>query len=175
MQTNTHETPTHDFEAHLVNEAATGTGDRLPYEMLLCQRANFLKQTCVSTSDKAANPIIFFNQQRQMIHANKAALVEIIGKDIKDAIGLRLGELFGCDHKMSQERDDVYKCQDCNNMTALRAALAGRQSVETRHLIMHPFDRPIRAVFKVSSVPISAGDEYLAMLIFEEVKDSDAI
>jgi hypothetical protein len=109
-----------------------------------------------------------------MVHANAPAM-EMIRRKIDEALGLRLGELFGCDHKMQSKPGEVYTCQDCNSMTTLRAALAGRQCAETRFLIMHPNDRPIRAVYHISSIPVSADDENLAMMIFEKVDDSGAM
>jgi hypothetical protein len=161
----------HTFETQLVAEAASGTGDRLPYEELMAERANLLKQPFITTSDKATNPIMFFNQHRQLLHANEVALAEIARRTIDECVGLRLGEIFGCDHKMNTLPNELYKCQDCNSMLSLRAALQGRQSVETRHLIMHPGDNPERAVYKINSVPISACDDHLAMIILEKTDD----
>ena len=164
--------PQHTFETQLVDEAASGTGDRVPYELLLVERAHLLKQPYIDSADKASNPILFFNQHRQMVHANAPALAQLLRIKIDEAVGLRLGELFGCDHKMSSRPGEVYTCQDCNSMHALRSALQGRQSTETRYLVMHPKDRPVRAVFRISSVPVSAGGEHFAMIIFEKIEDA---
>jgi len=171
VRTNPENLPQHKFETQLIDEAASGTGDRLPYDDLIAERANLLRQIYIATSDSAKNPILFFNQHRQLLHANAIALAEIARRPIDECIGLRLGEIFGCDHKMSSAPDEIYVCQDCNTMLSLRAALQGRQSVETRSLIMHPNDRPACAAYKISSIPISAGDSHLAMLIFEKADD----
>ena len=166
--------PRHTFETQVIDEAASGTGNRLPYEELLAQHELLLRQSFLLAADNARNPILFFSQRRQMVHANERAL-EMIRLTMGEALGLRLGELFGCDHKMQSKPGEVYVCQDCNSMSALRAALSGRQCAETRHLIMHPNDRPIRAVYHISAVPVSADDEYMAMLIFEKVDGADML
>jgi hypothetical protein len=168
------ELPQHTFETQLVDEAASGTGDRLPYEQLMIERENLLRQSYIQVSDNAKNPILYFNQRRQLLHANAAALAELARRPINECVGLRLGEIFGCDHKMRSNADEVYVCQDCNFMPALRAALQGRHSVETQHLIMHPLDKSVHAVYKISSIPVSAGDDHLAMMIFEKVDDTHA-
>jgi hypothetical protein len=175
VQTDLTDNLRHTFETQLVDEAASATGDRLPYEMLLEERERLLRQPYIKSANGAANPIVFFNQHRQMVHANQAALSEIIRLDLMDAIGLRLGEIFGCDHKMSDLPGEVYKCQDCNSMVSLRAALQGRQSTEMRHLVMHPMDRPIRAIFRVSAVPVSADAEHFAMIILEKVEEAASV
>jgi hypothetical protein len=162
----------HKFETQLVDEAASGTGDRLPFEKLLESRARLLQQPYLPTSDRAKNPILFFNQTRQLLHANPVALAEIVRKPIDECLGFRLGEIFGCDHKMSSIPGETYVCQDCNTMLSLRAALQGRQSVENRRLILHPDDQPVRAVYRISSVPISSGEEHLALMIFEKTDES---
>ena len=172
MQNNPEDIQEHKFETDLINEAASGTGSRLPYEELSRQRSNLLTQTYIDAADKAKNPIFFFCQTRQLLHANAAALKEIVRKPIDECIGLRLGELFGCDHKMSSHPGEIYTCHDCNSMPSLRIALSGRHSVETRHLILHPDDNPSRAVFRISTVPVSAGNEHLAMMIFEKIDDA---
>jgi hypothetical protein len=164
----------HIFETRLIDEAASATGERLPYEELLKERSILHRQIYIKTSDKAPNPIMFFNQRRQLLHANPAALREIVMKPIDEAIGFRLGEVFGCNHKMTSAPGEIYKCQDCNSMLSLRTALEGRQASETRHLLMHPRDRPTRAVYKISAVPISAGELNLAMLVFEKIDDPSA-
>ena len=159
----------HRFDEQLACEAATATGDRLPYEVLMKQRELLLKQPFAATADGAKNPIIFFSQTRQMVHANAAALRMIILHRIEDSVGLRQGELFGCEHKMSSRPGEVYVCQDCNNMSSLRSALEGRPSREPRTLIMH--DRPDapRAAFNISAVPVSVGQMTFAMVIYEVV------
>ena len=165
----------HKFESDLLSEAATASGDRLPFGALLIERHHLQEQPFLAGADKAANPILFFNQHRQLLHANPAALTDIVRLPIEEAIGLRLGELLGCEHKMSALPGEVYVCQDCNSMPSLRVALAGRHATETRLLILHPEDRPVRAFFRVSAVPLSAGDLHLAMLIFEKTTDSEAL
>jgi hypothetical protein len=172
MPTDTTDLAQHIFETQLIDEAASGTGGRLPYELLLKERALLLRQSYIAAADGATNPILFFNQQRQMVHANAAAISAFLRKSIDEAVGLRLGELFGCDHKMSSKPGEVYVCQDCNSMSSLRTALQGRQSSETRFLVMHPKDRPVRAIYRVSAVPVSADDDCMAMLIFEKVDDA---
>ncbi|HNX05245.1 MAG TPA: PAS domain-containing protein [Opitutales bacterium] len=165
----------HKFETDLVNEAATASGDRLPFGALVIERRKLLEQQYIDSSDRAPNPIFFFNQHRQLLHANRAALTDIVRQSIEDAIGLRLGELLGCEHRMSAKPGEVYACLDCNSMPSLRTALAGRHSTETRFLIIHPEDRPIRASFRVSAVPISAGEMTLAMLILEKVTETESL
>jgi len=165
----------HKFETQLIDEAATGSGGRLPYEVLMAQRETLLRQSYIPSSDKASNPILFFSQSRQLLHANPAALRDLARLSIDAAVGLRLGEIFGCEHKMSAKPGEIYQCQDCNSMPSLRTALAGRQSTETRYLIMHPEDRPTRAIFRVSSVPMTAGDLHLAMLIFQKMEETEAL
>lgn len=176
MRDNTsNNTPLHLFETRLIDEAASATGDRLPYEELLIERRILLKQTYITTSDKAPNPIMYFNQNRQLLHANPVALKDIARKPIDETIGLRLGEVFGCNHKMMGIPGEVYKCQDCNSMLSLRSALEGRQASETRHLLMHPGYNPERTVYHISAVPILADDLNLAMLVFEKIDDPSAI
>jgi hypothetical protein len=165
----------HKFETQLIDEAATGSGGRLPYEVLMQQRGELLRQSYLPSADKAANPILFFSQSRQLLHANPAALKDLARLTIDAAVGLRLGEIFGCEHKMTAKPGEVYQCQDCNSMPSLRTALAGRHSTETRYLIMHPEDRPTRAIFRVSSVPMSAGDLHLAMMIFQKMEETEAL
>jgi hypothetical protein len=167
--------PDHLYETELVDEAASATSGRLPYDQLLAERACLLKQAYLPAADKAPNPILFFGQTRQLLHANEAALRGIIGKDIMDAIGLRLGELFGCDHKMSSLPGETYRCQDCNSMPSLRTALEGRQGMEIRQLLMHPTSTTERAVYRISSVPMSAGERSLAMMMFEKMDDPNAV
>jgi hypothetical protein len=158
---------THRFEEQLEAEAATGSGDRLSYDLLLLQHDALLRQPFAMAAVNARNPIVFFNQKRQLVHANEAALRIIIRQDLKDAIGLRQGEIFGCEHKMSAKPGEIYVCQDCNNMPSLRAALEGRSSREPRSLILH--DRPgaPRAVFNISSTPVTVDGEVFAMMIYE--------
>lgn len=163
----------HKFETDLIDEAAGASGNRLPYEELLRQREILVRQPFIATSDKAVNPIIFFNQNRQMLHANPAAIRQIIRQELEGSIGLRLGELFGCDHKMCSRENLPYQCHNCNSMPSLLTALSGRQAEESKHLVLHPEDKPERVVYKISAVPISAEDMALAMMIFEKKQDSD--
>jgi hypothetical protein len=169
------ETTHHAFETQLIDEASSATGDRLPYEDLLAERARLLDQMYIPAADKTTNPVMFFNQQRQLVHANPAALRDIIRREMKDSLGLRLGEAFGCNHKMMSIPGEVYKCQDCNSMLSLRTALEGRHASETRHLLMHPGDSPERTVYHVSAIPVSSGDEHLAMMVFEKIDDPTAV
>lgn len=175
MTNNTSSGLSHAYEKEIVEEASSATGGRLPYDQLLAERAILLSQSYINASDKAANPIMFFSQTRQLLHANNAALHEIVRKTIMDAIGLRLGELFGCDHKMTSKPGETYQCQDCNSMQSLRSALDGRQASEVRQLLMHPFDNGQRAVYRISAVPMSAGDLSLAMVVFEKMDDQSAV
>ena len=175
MKSENPDTPRHAFETQLVDEAASATGGRLPYEELLKERAILLSQNYVKTADKAPNPIFFFGQTRQLLHANPTALRDIVRRTIEEAVGLRLGEAFGCNHKMNSGLDEVYHCQDCNSMLSLRSALEGRHSSEIRHLLMHPDDIPLRAVYRINAVPISAGELNLAMMVFEKIDDPTAV
>lgn len=168
-------TPRHTFETQVLDEAASATGDRLAYEELLALRATLLAQSYVTTADKAANPILFFGPTRQLLHANPVALRDILRRKIDDAIGLRLGETFGCDHKMASLPGENYQCQDCNSMLSLKMALEGRQASEIRNLLMHPGDNPERAVYRINAIPISALEFHLAMMVFEKIDDPAAI
>jgi len=155
----------HCFEDQLEQEAFSGSGQRLPYSETLRMRELLLRQPYFETSNNAANPILFFNDRRQLLHANKAALGSIGALELDKAVGLRLGEVFGCDHRMSHSGSEPYRCRDCNNMPSLLMALKGRQATETRELILHP-ETGAKARYAINAFPMSLGDGMIAMLVF---------
>ena len=170
VQTKAYPKLEHRFESQLIDEAAMASGERESYSAILKEH-ELLEQMSFTTATKdSTNAILFFNQARQLVHANLAALAMIRVESVEDAIGLRFGEALGCDHKMSDKPGETeYHCQNCNCMPSLIAALDGRAARETRTLQMHPGDSADLRTYHVSSVPITAGKDHFAMIVLERI------
>ncbi|MFA5257359.1 MAG: hypothetical protein WC360_04355 [Opitutales bacterium] len=158
----------HRFETQLIDEASMASGERESYSAILKEHALLESMSFTTATNNSVNAIMFFNQSRQLVHANLAALAMIRIECVEDAIGLRFGEALGCDHKMSDKPgEQEYHCQNCNCMPSLVAALDGKASREMRNLVMHPGESTEMQTYTVSSVPITAGKGHFAMLVLE--------
>lgn len=71
-----------------------------------------------------------FNSHRQLLFANPAALTMLGQGDLDDSMGLRMGEILGCEHTVGSVggcgTDEA--CEDCRSTLAIREALHGRRS-----------------------------------------------
>ncbi len=168
VQANTPTRIEHGFETQLIDEAALASGMREHFLVLMEEQRLLKNAGFVPTADASAKPILFFNQQRQLVHANQAALRLCSVDKLGAALGLRLGELLGCDHKMSDlPEEEHYTCQNCNCMPSLLAALDGKAGREMRRLVMNPDDNGEGQSYSISCIPISAGKCSFAMMTME--------
>jgi|GEM_PF-2487314 len=163
----------HSFENQFIDEAATASADRIPFTLLLEERQLLARFSFIASADASAKPVLFFNEHRQLVHANPASIAILRADTLEDALGLRFGELLGCDHKMSDlPNEHHYTCQNCNCMPSMLAALTGMTGKETRKLVMQPFSDMDKAVYDISCIPVSASDKRFAMMTLDPVQDS---
>ena len=156
----------HQFETRHQDNLEFAAGDRLSHVGVLAQREELCTPTFLATVQGVPAPLFFFNQSRQLLHANPAALRVVDASQVEHVLGLRMGELLGCDHVMQgADCQDAGNCQNCNSMAAIVAALAGQPAQQEMRLVIHPRSTRRRQVYEVSSIPLPVGGKIVAMVV----------
>ncbi|MBN1403253.1 MAG: hypothetical protein JW942_02145 [Opitutales bacterium] len=171
MHTPPHTSIEHSFESQFIQESSRAAGDREHFLLILQERKTLQDASLIATADVSAKPVLFFNQHRQMVHANPAAVSLVSINSLQDGLGLRLGELLGCDHRMDGKNSDSnYSCHNCNCMPSMLTALDGKAAFEEKLLVMHPDDETDSERFRISCVPMIVGGQRFAMMTMEPLQ-----
>ncbi len=104
---------------------AFAPAERLPIDQVREQRLTLLAaEPLAQVLDAIPQAVLFFNNHRQLVHANDALLKLVNRRAVEDLLGLRLGEILGCEHTVC----NLGGCgtdTECRNCTAIRAMLSG--------------------------------------------------
>lgn len=151
-----------------ITDTEFSTAGRLTAAEILAQRERFLGNGAVTAVLEALPEAVFvFNLQRQLVHANAPALQMVDQVGVDGALGLRLGELLGCEHTIGalEGCGGAAACENCAAIGSLLAALGGdgAQGVCTLHLEK---DGRIRTEkFYVRASALHVGDLRLLLLV----------
>jgi len=89
-----------------------------------------------SILDSVPELVLVLNAQRQVVYANSAAAELLHVDDTSSLIGLRPGELLGCEHAFENAGGcgTTKHCSACGTVRSIMDSLAGHRSVNECHL-----------------------------------------
>lgn len=133
---------------------------RLSFADVQAQRCVLLEnESLIATLEALPQGAMLFNRSRQMIHANGAALALMAETKLEKLLGLRLGEIVGCENTVGLTGgcggEDA--CGSCGSVNALLPALGGK-TVE--HQLIVNVDREghsTEAIYAVRAAPVPLG------------------
>jgi PAS domain-containing protein len=161
----------HLFEQRHEENREFASGDRLVYHDIEKIHRDFVRNTpLIAALEAMRQPLMVFDNHRQLIYANQTALEKSEAKSISEVLALRLGEFFGTEHRMQGHQcGQIGGCADCNRLPSLMEALKGQESTHQGEVILFPEDPAKSATFSIRSAPLPSDGKTFALVILEPV------
>jgi hypothetical protein len=151
-----------------ITDTEFSTAGRQTATEILAQRQMFLGNGAVTAVLEALpEPVFVFNGLRQLLHANAPALRIVDQVGIDGAIGLRLGELLGCDHTVGSLEGcgGAAACANCVAISAMLQTTEGRTTEGSCELHLEK-DGKVRAErFYARASPLHVPGQNLILLV----------
>lgn len=160
-----------DF-THTPDDVEFASSGRANYATIEAQRSRFLALPTVGALLEAMPQALFlFNPQRQLIHCNQAALRQVGETRIEQMLGLRMGEILGCDHTVGilGGCGSAEVCEHCGSMQAVRAALDGQIVEREADLLIESGENSLTRRYHLRAAPLPFEGQTLALIILSHL------
>jgi len=119
--------------------------------------------------DSIPDVLVFLNEHRQVVFANKAVFSFLGVEPTPDLLGNRPGEAFGCVHAAETEGGcgTTEFCQTCGAVQAVLAAQRGSPEVKECRIAIKEFDDALD--LKVSTVPFEYQGEQFTVCSLQDI------
>lgn len=146
---------------------------RLPYPAILLLRESLVRRQAarLRALDDVRHSVFVFGPSGQLLHANPAALLAAEASRLEDVLGLRLGEVMGCDH--AQCDPEGCGCQaECTNCRAHRAAevaRSGHSALTEVTLRLQQTTGLREQTFRAQAIPLEGAEGCICLSLAETV------
>lgn len=127
----------------------------------------------VQFMDYIPDPVLVVNAERQVVYANKGA--RNLGMDAghADAVGLRPGELIGCQHGAEAENGcgTTLFCSCCGAVKAILESQAGRSAVEECRITIGNDAGQKALELRIWATPIDIEGERFTFFVAHDIQD----
>ncbi|MBK8987607.1 MAG: hypothetical protein IPM39_16270 [Chloroflexi bacterium] len=123
--------------------------------------------------DAIENGVVILNPQRQVIYINQP-LAEFANLSDKDeAIGLRVGEVIGCDHAFTTFGGcgTTEFCRSCGAITAILIAQDGQANVQECRIARHVDNQFDVLDLRVKATPLTVDGEKITVFSVTNIAD----
>lgn len=163
-----------DFSAACSEDVEFALQGRAAFPEVLRERAVLLENSALLAVLQALpGPVMVFNEHRQLLHANEAALREAEENVLSNLLGLRIGEILGCENAGGCPGGcgSTPHCCPCSNTQAILAALGGREAEGKVILRRDRQGRSIDHAYNVRAIPLPGGSGPCVCVFVDRLED----